>query len=814
MLNNYLKIAFRSLLKSKIHSTINIMGLGLGVACCVLIVLFVKDEWSFDTFHSKADRIYRAWVLENYGPDEQYMNTNTPLPLGNTLKENFQEVEAFTQVTPIAAQVRVDENTFSETITVVGSDFFQIFDFKVIKGNKKALEDLTQVAVTQQVAEKYFGSLDPINKTIAIQLGEDYEDFVIKAVVENPPGNSSVQFDILLSDLNNVKLYSEQNLNSGWFNVIPETYILLEGKEQVIALTSKFEPLFKSILGEDFEGEYKVGLQPLLDIHLNTEFPVAYAPVNNPRYSYILVAVASLILVVACINFITLSVGKSSKRAKEVGVRKVVGAQRKHLVFQFIGEAVIVTVLALTVGFVQAYLSMPLFNELAGKNLDLNPDLFMIGVGLSLIFVIGLFAGSYPAFVLSSFRPIAILKGKVSVGSTKQNLRKSLVAVQLVLSIFLISSTLVMREQLAFLQNKDMGFNKEQLIVVPINVQAGLPFMQRIDAGFERLESLKYEIKNVPGVARVFSASQDFGNGNWIQVGFTDSKDLYREFNLNVVDADFIPGMDMQMIKGRNFSLDNPSDKRRSIIVNEAFVKEYGFTNPIGERIPGNRFEDHEVIGVVKDFNYNSLYTEVEPLVIVMNIGVVRAGIESIGMTSSVVPKLMVRIQPGNMQNTIDAIKEKWTLLTGGEEFNFAFVDETMAAQYRADQNLGKIISIATMLAILIGSLGLYALASLAMQNRTKEISIRKVLGATEKSLLVLLSKDYIILIGISLLVSVPFTLYTMNVWLESFEYRIAIGWDSFAFAGAISLLVAVLTISYNTIKAAWAQPAEALKYE
>lgn len=815
MIRNYLKIAFRSLWRSKAHSLINIVGLGLGIACCILIVLYVKDEWTFDNFHAKADRIYRVWAREDYGKDEVFFYTVTPFPMGPTLKDNFEEVEKHVRVHDLGPQVKVGEDLFTETVTIVGQDFFDVFDFQFVAGDKgTALSGANNVVLTRSMAQKYFGEDDPINKVISMQLRDEMEDFAVRAVVEDVPTNSSIQFDMLISDLNYPKLYSERALTSAWFNITPETYVLVREGVNIPLLESKMVTFMKTVLGDDFDAKYELGLQPLRSIHLDTSFPVGRAPVNNPKYSYILAGIALLILFVACINFVTLSVGKSLKRAKEVGVRKVVGAERKHVIFQFIGEAVIVTVIALAFGLALAVFSLPLFNDLAGKQLVLEANGFMLMVGLAMIAIIGIFSGSYPAFVLSSFRPASVLKGSLGAGSSKQRVRKVLVGVQLVLSIFLISSTLVMRDQLNYLQNKDMGFNKEQLMVVQLNVPGRLRLTELVTKGFETVQNFKNELGRISGVKEVFGSSHDFGNGGWVNIGFTDDNEAYRTFNVNTIDADYIPAMKMTVVEGRNFDKESTSDPRRSIIVNEALVKAYGIDDPIGKRLPGKNFEDHEIIGVVKDFNYDALYSKVEPLVLVMSPSVIAAGIENINVDNSPVPKLMVRLSAENMTATIEEIQAVWAKLTNGEEFTFTFVDQAMAAQYRNDQNLGRIVSIATLLAIVIGSLGLYALASLAMQSRVKEISIRKVMGATEQSLLVLLSKDYLVLIVISLIISVPITVYFMNDWLQSFEYRIDIGWQAFAVAGVISLIVALFTISYQAIKTAWTQPAQTLKYE
>lgn len=817
MLKNYLTIAFRSLWRSKAHSAINVIGLSLGIACCILIVLFVKDEWTFDTFHTKANRIFRGYVKEDYGENQQFFNTVTPFPLGPTLKENFPEIQHQVRINLTGNMVKVGDTQFTETVMIAGQDFFKVFDFPLLKGHTEtALQEITGVVLSERMAQKYFGSDDPINKVISIQLGESMEEFSVKAVVKNPPINSSIQFDLLISDLNFTKLYNERTLTSGWFNVIPETYVLLNEGTDVHALQAKFPAVFKTIVGEEQfnESKYTVGLQPLTDIHLNTDFPTGIAPVSNPRYAYILTAVALLILVVACINFVTLSVGRSLKRAKEVGIRKVVGAARQQLIFQFIGEAVIITLISLVVGVLLAIINLPLFNQLSGKNLELGVNGFTLLMGFSLIAIIGLFAGSYPAFVLSNFKPVSILKGSITGMSSRQGLRKALVGVQLVLSIFLISSTLIMQGQLEYLQNKNLGFNKEQLAVLQLNVPRVGRLPDRVKVGFEKVQQFKNELSRIPDVAGACGSSHDFGNGGWTNVGYTDDNGTYRNFNMNVVEPDYFSVLKMKFSSGRNFNINNPSDARRGLIVNEAFVHALGWDEAIGKRIPGKNFIDHEIIGVVKDFNYSSLYTKVQPLAMVMEPEIILSGTENINIDNSPIPKLLIRLRPGNMSVAIDQVKQVWTKLTGGEEFAFTFVDQTLAAQYRGDQNLSKIISIATLLAMVIGSLGLYGLASLSMQNKTKEISIRKVLGATERSLLVLLSKEYVYLIGISLFLSVPITWYLMAQWLESFEYRVAIGWQVFAMAGGISLLIALFTISYQTIKTASAQPAETLKYE
>lgn len=815
MIKNYFKIAFRSLWRGKVHSAINIIGLSLGITCCILITLFVNDELTFDRFHAKADRIYRVYGREDWGENQEFFYTTTPFPMGPTLKENFPEVERQVRVLKRGVQLKVGGNTYGEVLTLAGADFFTVFDFKLDKGSPEtALQEQSNIIISDWAAKKYFGDADPINQVLSIQVGETFDDFKV-AGISNHPINSSIEFYLLVSDANLTKYVDHEMLTSSWFNINPETYVMLREGVNPKTVTDKFPSVFKSVLGEeDFKkSKYAPGLQPLTTIHLDSSFPVGIAPVSNAKYTYILTAIALLILFVGCINFVTLSVGRSMKRAKEVGIRKVVGALRKQLIFQFIGEAIIITSISLIIGFAVADVVLPFFNDLSGKQLSFPFDGFILVVGGALLLIIGLIAGSYPAFVLSGFRPITILKGSIHGGSSKQTLRKVLVGVQLVLSIFLISSTLVMQNQLTFLQNKDLGFDKEQLAVVGFYSKKPGRLHERINDTMEKAEQLKAELSRIPGITAMCASSHDFAKGTWTSISYTDDKGTFRTFNMNTVDDDYVPALKIEMVSGRNFSDNVPADKKRAMIVNEAFVREYGWTNPIGMKIPGKSFGEHEVIGVMKDFNYSSLYTKVEPLAMVENPLIILQGVESINIDNNPIPKLMLRLAPGDMLATMDKVKSVWAKTTD-QEFNFSFVDQSIDAQYRSDMNLGKIVSIATILAIVIGSLGLYGLASLAMQNRVKEISIRKVLGATERSLLLLLSKDYVYLIFISLMLSVPITVYLMQGWLASFEYKVTIGWQVFAVAGGISLLIALITISYETIKTTLAQPADTLKCE
>lgn len=815
MIRNYFTIAVRALLRNTFYAVINIVGLGIGIACCLLISLYVKDEWSFDRFHEKSSNIYRAYLKEDYGENEQFFNTVTPFPLGPVLQENFPDIEHAVRISNFGTQVKVQNEQFRESITVADPAFFQMFDFPAIYGNAAdALSGIANIVLTREMALKYFGREDVIGKTLSIQVNESFEPFEVTCVVEDIPGNSSIRFGILASSHLLPSMYDERMLTSSWFNVTPETYVLIREGADVTTLESKFPSLFQTILGDKYEkSKYFVGLQPLTDIHLNPAFPQGNAPVSDPRYSYIMVGVALMILILASINFVTLSIGQTLKRSLEVGVRKVMGAARRQLIVQFIGESVLTTTVALVFGTALAGLSIPLFNHLSGKMLTLTADEFTIVSALSLLIIVGIVAGSYPAFVLSNFKPIAVLKGRIH-GDHRQSLRKILVSVQLVLAVFFVSSTLIMRDQLTFLQHTNLGFNKEQTVSIQMTVPQSGRLAARVKAGFEKAELLKQEFKTLPSVNALSAAAHDFGNGDWMEIGFTDDNSTYRNFNINIIDPDFIPTMGIDFVAGRNFSRDNTNDQRNGIIVNEAFVQQFGWSDAIGKRIPGKAFTDHEIIGVTKDFHFESLYNTVKPLVMTMNPEIIFSGSENVMMDNSPVPKLFVKIADGETSRTIRQLEAGWKKISGEDSFTFNFVDERINAQYRKDNNLGRIITIATVLSILIGGLGLYGLSSLTIQNRVKEISIRKVFGATSRSLLVLLSKDFLVMLLINVVVSIPFSLYFMLQWLENYAYRVPINPWIFAKAGLIALIIGIAAISYHTIATVLSRPAKTLRNE
>lgn len=787
----------------------------MGIACAILIILFVRDEWTFDQFHTKADRIYRLYVESERQNGELNISPYTPHSMALMMQESYEEVEGYSVFNSFNDQVTRGDQSFSEVITLASADFFKILDFELKEGSlSSVLDDQNHVVVTETMATKYFGSETAIGQLMQVQIGEELRELEVKAVLKDLPSNSSFQFEILISDINAKYVFPEQMITS-WNMISGVNYVLLNEGVDPAVLETKLDPMVRKALGERGEGRiYNIKFQAIKDIHLNTDMPQAFATVSDPKYTLILGGIALLILALACINFMILSIGRSMSRAKEIGVRKVIGANKSQLVYQFLSEAVLMAIFSLALGVVIALFVLPIFNELSGKRLVLNFDYMNVPIFVSLGILVGLIAGIYPAFVVSRFIPAKILKGGNSAGGKKEWFKMTLVGIQFVLSIFLVSSTLLMRQQMNHLQTMNLGFDKDQVLVVPINVYDARGIRNSITNGMEKSKIFKSRLEQSSSVASVSASSQDFGTGNWMILGYNDDLDESHDFHMNVVDADYVKTMGMEILSGRDFSKDIESDQRRSIIVNEAFVKAFDLEHPVGAKIPHSEFIDHEIIGVVKDFNFASLHAPIEPAILVMNGEIGFSGVTNLNIDTSPTPKMMIRLKQNSIQDGLAEVSSIWEDVYAGEPYSYDFVDEVLRAQYEEEQNLGTIVSIATGLAIVIACLGLFGLASLNMNSRKKEVSVRKVLGASIGNIMLILSKSYIVLIGIALMLSVPFSYYFISDWMNRFEYRITIGFGPYVLAGLITVIVALGTISYQCIKVAITNPARSLANE
>lgn len=803
MFKNYLKIAWRYLMRYKTYTAINILGLAVGITCCMLIMLFVRSEFSYDRFNTNADRIYRVWQDEKVDGQE-FKNTVTSIPAGPAIQSSFPEVEAMCRVYTNNTLVKIGDKSFNENITMVDPTLFKMFDFKLLQGNRdNPFPGNNSVIITPEIAKKYFGNTNPLGKSFEIVLGDEKKLFSVGGISAPAPEESSIKYDILLPYSNDELVFGKRLLHN-WFNVFGETYIMLRKDVQAANLQKKFPAMLKQQLGEDYgTEEYNMYLQPLTSIHLDDSMPAGIQPISNPKYAYILATIGILILLVACINFITLSIGRSTTRALEVGVRKTLGAQRKQLIKQFWGEALLVTVISVTIGLVIAFFLLKPFNELINRNLDFHFDALFIFFCLSLMSIIALIAGMYPAIILSGFNPVEVLKGKLNLKNNAGLFRKGLIVGQFVASIVMIICTIIISKQMNYLNNKNLGYNKDQVIIVPTNKKRA--------EGFPLAKLYKNELSKYPQVLDVSASTFSFAETPWATLGYSDDKKQYHDFQYNEIDSRFIKAMQISILQGRSFSPENSADSNNSILVNEALVKKFGIKDPVGKRF--GKYSQH-IIGVMKDFNYESLHTEVKPLVLSLKFDTIARQSNDVSFANSPQPRISVRMKQGNVQNNINILKQSWQAIAPNQDFEYHFLDEKLAAAYEQEQKSATVVKIASGLSIFIACMGLFGLATLTVTRRTKEIGIRKVLGANALQLVQLLSKDFIMLIVIAALIAFPIAWWAMHTWLADFAYRTDISWWVFVLAGIVSIVIAFVTVSTQAIKASSANPVESLRTE
>ncbi|MCB0607079.1 MAG: ABC transporter permease [Lewinellaceae bacterium] len=813
MLKNYFMIAWRNLWKEKRYSMINITGLSVGIAVFVLLSLYVTDEWSFDRFHTKSDRIYRAWVKEHFKGDV-FFNTVTPIPLGVELKNNFPEVEQAARY--ITAGTMVKKEAFSEMETVHMADpaFFKIFDFPLVRGRVENLfNDLRTVVLTEEMGQKYFGDPYPMGQTISLQMDGEWQEFTVKGIIADAPDNSSIQYDFIIP-FDNTKTLFREGAFTCWTCVFGETYILLNEQNDLASFNAKIAGFMDKKVAEIYKpGEYEVGLQPLADIHLDNDFPPGVVPVSDGKYPYILGGIALLILLLAGINFTTLAIGRSVSRSKEVGVRKVAGATRPQLMGQFWSEAVLTSAVAVIFGVLLAMAVMPYFNQLADKQLHIRFTPLTIAGLAGLAAVTGLLSGIYPSLVLSSFSPLQSIRGTLGGKiRDKQVVLKGLVGFQFVLSIILIVSTLAMNQQIRYIQNKNLGYNRDQVLIVPYN-NSGLRLSELYAEGINKSELLRSELTGADGVTGIAVSTHTFGTQGWANVGYTEkSSDKFRSFNILGADEHFIPMMGLELLDGRNFSKDQGTDKR-GVIINEAYAKAFGFDQPVGKQLQ-EPYQDYKIIGLARDFNFASLHQAIDPLVIALDpIGIFQASSDhSFGDSPN--PKISFKIEAGKVQEAIHALEGVWPKIAGDQPFSFTFMDENIDNQYRAEMRLGQLVSLATLLAIFIACLGLFGIAALSISRRVKEIGVRKVLGASVPDIVLMLNRRFAVLVGIAALIATPAAWYFMDGWLADFAFRIRLSPWLFI-AGALgAVAVAVLTVSLQSVRAARSNPVDAIRTE
>lgn len=809
MIANYLKVGFRNILRYKVYSSINLFGLAIGMAASLLIFLYLADELSYDHFQKDSDRIFRIGSSGRFQGNEFNYAVSSP-PIADALSQNVPEIESVVRLFWWRMMpMRYGDKSFVEKRTFVAdSNFFQFFSFPLISGDlRTALQGTNKVVLTESAAKRYFGTENPLGKIIL--RGEGRYATEITGIAQDPPTNSHIQFDMVFSGET-----LDYMRNDHWSNTGLYTYAKTRSAADASSVKHKLDALTEKNMGPELEAilglsqqEFKANgnsfgffLQPLLDIHLKSNLGSELTPNGNIRYLFIFGAIAAFILLIAIINFMNLSTARSATRAKEVGVRKSIGALRSKLMIQFLSESMIYSFISTVIALAIIGLVFPAFNSLAGKNLKfsmiMQPTVLVSIVGFA--FLTGLIAGSYPAFYLTAFNPIHVLKGKVALGLKNSSLRNSLVVFQFMISIALILGSMVVYTQLKYMQNKDMGFDKENIIVV-----SNLWSLGRNADAFKNELSRHREFISTSFTSALPPRITD---SNLFRKGGSE-QDLV--LNIATVDYELLATMRYTMSAGRFFSAEFPSDST-AIVLNEAAYRQLGIEGLEGQVIINFNAPKPvplELIGVVRDFNFENLRSTVKPMAMVLGLG------SNAWMVRESKNEIAVRIASGDPTATIEKLQNIWKKYSSSA-FEFSFLDQNIEAMFRSEQRMGRIVFIFAGLAIIIACLGLFGLANYLGEQRGKEISIRKVLGASVTQVIMLLLKDFTLLIGIAFLIVAPLGWYVMSAWLDGFAYRTSInGWLVLS-AGMLAMLTALFTISYQSFKFAGENPVNNLKGE
>ena len=805
MLRNYLKTAFRNIARQKTHSLVNILGLSLALASCVLIYLFIADELSYDRFHEKADSIY-AVVCRNEFHDESVVSGT--MAMGPVMEEYFPEVEHVVRLNTMnQATVRYRDKVFNEYPVFADPSFFNVFSFPLIYGNPDTvLQFKNSVVLTRRTALKYFGNVRPVGKSLTMIFGELEKEFIVTGVSKDIPGNSTIEFDILLNVNNLSDIRGTEYLtNWRWFDT--EHYVLLHESPSLDTINSRFPAFVKQCFQKTLEewrssgswkGEGEVfsfSLQNIKSLHLNTALGNVGA--TDIKSYAILAGIAFLILSIACINFINLSIGRAFGRAREIGMRKVLGAYRKQLIHQFWTESLVLTFFAMLAGLLIAALFLPVFNQLAIKNL--NMDSFLNTTNLIafsvILIIVGIISGSFPALVMSGFHPVEILKGKLKIGR-KTLLTKFLVVVQFSLSVFLIITTLTMAKQIRSMQSKELGFKGDGVVAVRMQEsdwQQGRKTEALIDRFKERLNG-RSGIQSISGCTMTFDRMLVM---NHIRI-----KGKTYDVFYNKVYYDFLETMGIKLVEGRDFSREFSADKS-AVIVNQKFVSQYKIGEPLGEAI-WDAYDDStplRIIGIIEDYHFRSVQHEIKPIILHIT-------------PHYTVANLLVRISLEDISGTLKLLEKTWKEIQPNKLFLFSFVDEEIKTAYSRQKRWNAIVRYSSFLAVLITCMGIFALTSLTISRRVKEIGIRKVLGAGIIQIVNIVYKEFILLIIIANVIVWPVAYYVMHRWLQGFAYRITMKPELFFLAGFLTLIVSLATVSYLAVRAALANPVESLRTE
>jgi len=801
VLKNYLKIALRNLIRQKAHSFINIAGLAIGLACFIIIMFYIRYEFSYESHHKNADRIYRVNIIQQH-PDGEYKLSHSMVPLGKALAEELPEVNDYARLLKAGRiLVKYKDKIFYEDNTVfTDPGIFDLFTIPVVSGPmESALSEKFSVVITESIAEKYFGKQNPIGQTLLIgNLIDKKISLAVTAVVKDFPKNTHIDADFLIS-FNTLAEVAGNEFMNNWITVNLYTYILLPENQNLADVENKISNVYRAHCSSEVKKRFE--LEQFSRIHLYSDV----SSFGDIQYIYIFLAIGILILLIASINFMNLSTARSARRASEVGLRKVVGARHWQLIRQFLGESILLSFLALMMALFIVDNILPMVKNLTGQELFFPPlsDWNFYGLLIVITLAVGFLSGSYPALYLSSFPPVSILKGKSGLGRKGSNFRKLLVVVQFTIAITLIICTLSISNQLNFMRNKNLGFQKDQMVVVSV---AGGDVRKDI-APFKQALLKNSNITRVTGSLMLPSRIGMYNNVTW--EGAADNESIPLMFNR--VDYDFLETYGIELVKGRNFSREYSSDILNSnktkdigaVILNEEAVRRFGWDNPIGKKVIqvfGDKRYYFNVVGVIKDFHFSSLHNKIEPLSLFLRLNNPR--------------KISIKIEPRNIQSTIAYVKDTWNTFNPGYPFEYYFLDETFERTYQSEEKLQSLFNYFSLLSIFISCLGLFGLASFAAERRTKEIGVRKVLGASISNIILLLSNEFTKWVLFANLIAWPIAYIAMSIWLQNFAYRTSIGIWVFILSGAAAMIIALLTVSYQSIKASTANPVEALRYE
>ncbi len=807
MLKNYLKIALRNLLRNKVYSAINIFGLALGVACCLLLTLYILDEISYDKHHQRAGDLYRinSKFQSDKGLDE--LRTASP-PIAMTMKEEIPEVEAAVRVLnpPGVAQslIRYQDNLFYETDGFIAdSALFEVFAFDVKEGNpKKALTQGNSVVLSEKLSHKLFGNESALDKLISISMGGTPREYKVTGVFaeKGKSNNKANFFTSMTSEGWGEWIRTEGEKQWAGNNFVPSYLKLVPGHNAADVEKKMNEVLLKhGAEAMKALGLHKtLSLEPVKDIYLKSDVG------QSPRitYLYVVASIAVFILLIACINFMNLSTAKATKRAGEIGIRKTMGAYRSSLIQQILGEAMLIVVFSILISIIFVQLALPFFNQITDKSISFNSDNFMYILLASVILVIvtGVLAGSYPAFYLSSFQPAQVLKGKLNLGNSAGSLRQVLVVFQFMIAIALVCGIFIISRQLNFMQETNLGFDYRAKIVLPL----------RTDEARNKYDALKKEIESNNNIKTVSGSTYVPGSTIWSDMMFyADGGNMDKAVDIrrNTVDVGFMEMLDMKLLAGRTFTDQREMDSKAKLIINRTSATRLGFTpeKMVGQNVhydwEGKKY-DFEVIGVMEDFHQNSLHEEIKPTLFEMADSTKRYDF------------MIASVSTTNFEQTVSSIETIWKSVIINTPFEYSFLDQNIQKQYDEDRRTSKIITSFGLIAMIICALGLYGLSSYMAESRFKEIGIRKVMGASVSQIVAMMSTEFVKLVLIAFVIGVPIAWYSMDKWLESFAYRIPVEWMVFAWAGVVAISIALITVSFESIKAAIGNPVDSLRNE